>query len=387
MFRRFKRSLAIMLSVVSVLAYYTVPASAAVGLYTDASVTLGDVRPETSTTYAFSLKSATELDLQGIMISFRTSPTGGTVPDKGAWATAVKSGAFSGIGTDANWSVDVTDAAAGNVFLTKSAGENIIGAGGTYAFTLGGIKNPEISADGCATKAGDLNSSAGTCYITVSSYTTSVVNDMKSGTPVDSTTISYTISNNVEVTAKVDPAFSFVIAGVNASTTVNKLDGGAGGVVTSATSTYNTLPFGNLQPGNKKYLAQNLTVNTNASKGYTVSMKMTQVMTGIYLETIDQFAAPGASWTTPVDWVSPTSSGPNDMGWLGAATTDVRSTGWDAANQGKWGPLGTASDLVMNSPGPELNKTSQVSFILDVDVYQPSDLYTGTLQYNCVPKY
>src|SRR5690606_11333854 len=119
--------------------------------------------------------------------------------------------------------------------------------------------------------------------------------DMLGGTAqiIDTTTISYTVVNQITVSAKVDPAFSFMVAGVAASTLINREDDGAGtlsaGVSTTNESTYNTLPFANLQPGNKRYLAQDITVNTNAMNGYTITMRMAQELTGVYGAKIDDF--------------------------------------------------------------------------------------------------
>lgn len=399
-----KKIVTYLIAISAVFSFNAIPVLAAEpGLLQSATLYIDDTQPLTPANYTFTMTTAsTTTDLQGVMMEFKTKPTDGAKPANGVWSAANRSAnAFTGMGADASWTLDETTGGNdGVLFLNWGGAENTVPAGTVLTFTVDNITNPEISDLGCQRRTenpADANSSTGTCYVKISTFDTNVSATMMTADPIDTTTISYTVVEQVTVSAKVDPAFSFQVAGVAKSTTVNKDDDGAGhltnGVTTTNDTTYNTLPFANLQPGSKRYLAQDITVNTNAMNGYTITMKMAQELTGVYGGKIDDFKGQNgdAAWNDPKAWFSPTADGTavgdKDTGWLGAATNDKRVGGWPASNQGLWGPLGTVNVNVMDSPGPELNKVTRVSFALDVDVYQASDQYTGYLQYNCVPKY
>lgn len=232
------------------------------------------------------------------------------------------------------------------------------------------VANPNIN--GCTQPAG---LSTATCYVNIRTYSDT------GSTLIDDTTVSMTIVASVEVTAKVDPTFSFIVAGVNASTVSN-------GITTSVQSAYNTLPFGNLTAGTPRYAAHKLTVNTNTQSGYTVTAEMQTQLTGIYsVNNIDPFNYNGVVWGTPATWTNPGGATPNtNTGWIGANTTGFVA-GWNNST-GKFGPIGSVQATVMSSSASDNGSVPiYVTYVVEANVYQPSDAYTGTLMYIALPTY
>ncbi len=186
----------------------------------------------------------------------------------------------------------------------------------------------------------------------------------------------YTIIPEVQV----DPQLTFTISSVGANTVNN-------GVTTSVASTFSTLPFDNISINSPKYVAHQLDISTNTEYGYTVKAKLLSLLQGIYpANDIDPFAATGATWNTPIAWTSPTGTVPNvNTGWLGANTTDTDVSGWSSGVE-KFGPISTVSHEVMQASGRD-SSTVYVTYALEVNAYQPADLYSGVLVYNVLPTY
>lgn len=180
-----------------------------------------------------------------------------------------------------------------------------------------------------------------------------------------------------------DPSLSFSIAAVSTNAVLN-------GITTNVASTVTSLPFGNITVGEPKYMAHQLSVITNASSGYTVTMNLhsTGIIQGLDPSNfIDPFAATGVTWSNPIAWTSPTGTVRNvNTGWLGANTTDTRVTGWSSGFQ-KFGPVSTTARPVMYSSGPDSGTTAHVTYALEVNVLQPTDAYAGQIVYTITPTY
>ncbi len=176
------------------------------------------------------------------------------------------------------------------------------------------------------------------------------------------------------------PSLSFAIEGVPTGTSNN-------GITTNINTTHTTLPFGNLSVGVPKFGSHKLTVNSNTDYGYDVSVKLYNQMQGNYPDNnIDEFAATSVTWQTPQIWSAPNGIVRNvNTGWVGVNTSDTRVEGWSNASA-KFGPLSTISHSVMSSQEAE-EKTVYVSYAIEVNYLQPSDLYEGTIVYNILPEY
>lgn len=180
------------------------------------------------------------------------------------------------------------------------------------------------------------------------------------------------------VTLTAYPNLSFSIAGVPANTTTN-------GVTTSSASEPTELDFGSLTVSTPKYLAHQLTATTNAASGYIVSVKMNTTLQGNYpANVIEEFPA---TWESPQAWTEPTGTTANvNTGWFGANTSDTRVTGWGSGS-GLFGPVGTTSRTVMRSTGIDAGTSVYLTYVIEVNRFQPTDTYIGSLVYNILPVY
>lgn len=149
------------------------------------------------------------------------------------------------------------------------------------------------------------------------------------GSMVDSGSTRVAIIDDVDVTANVDTTFTFTIAGVANGQSVN-----GSPTTTSTTTTATTLPFESLSANTSKVLAQDLTVTTNASNGFVVTVTQSQNLLSSTGADIDGFAN-GNYNNTPIAWSSPTVTIANENSW------------------GHWG-LTSEDDLNSNEFGTDL---------------------------------
>ena len=282
-----------------------------------------------------------------------------------------------------DWAINLTQAATGNVIITSATGDALV-ATNNPIYTIQNITNPPINADNTGCSPNPTNSSAGTCYVRITTYNTDTVADMTSANDIDETTITFTITEQTTLTAKVDPSMRFTVTGVsNVAQTGNTH-------AIEQTSTFNTLPFGYLAVADPVYMAQDLEVITNANNGYDVTMTMRDDMSGQYAgNLIDPFDTAADDWTAPEVWTTPTGSAKNvDSGWIGAHSNDSTLPNWGAGADNKWAPVDGTADLVMTSAVPDNGGTDvRITFVLEVNQYQPADQYTGYMVYNATPKY
>jgi hypothetical protein len=262
-----------------------------------------------------------------------------------------------------DWGVTV---AAKKITLYNNSAAMVINDGTVISVQLTGIDNTTLD-EACDAAATD------TCYVWVQSRAD---NDAI----LDRGVVTYTIVEEVLVTAKVDPTFTFVVSPIGSNTATN-------GVTTSVGSSATTLPFGSLQPGTPRYAAHNLYVTTNTVGGYTVSATMVTPLTGIVgTNNIDPYQSP---WSAPTLWTQPTGGGANiNTGWFGGNTNDADVPNWTSGTAGKFGGISDTAVTVMRATGSDNGTTpATVTYALGVNVFQPSDYYTGYLVYNALPNY
>lgn len=330
-----------------------------------ALLTLGDSRPAAATSHLFTFTHTSAATVKKITFEYCNDPSG-TCGTNTTVITGVTVGSenLPDAWTVSNNSQTITltsDVAAGSVLTAD------------YATTISfnGISNGAMS-DAC-----DGNGANGTdtCFVRIDSWNSA-------GTViVDSTVVTYTLVDAVTVEAKVDPTFTFVVSAVNLNTVHNE-------ITTSVTSTSNSLPFGSLQAGTPKYAAHALAVTTNTQGGYTVTSGLATQLTGIYTDNnIDPFVAP---WTSPTTWTEPTGGTPNDnTGWFGANTTDVDVPNWNGPKPQFFGGIANGSSVTVMRKASSDNGTvpDYVTYAIEANVFQPSDLYRGILTYNALPTY
>lgn len=180
--------------------------------------------------------------------------------------------------------IDIGASISGQVLTLEFCSDtsNFLSAGGTTTVLIG-----QNATGGIANNQFVNPTSAGSYAITIG------------GTQTDSGEMRVAIIDDVVVTASVDTIFEFAINGLPAGSSVN-----GSPTTTADATTATTLPFGTITPGLSKTLAQNLTVNTNAANGFTVTVNQDQNLTSSSGADIDSFID-GAATASSTAWVGP----------------------------------------------------------------------------------
>ncbi len=194
--------------------------------------------------------------------------------------------AFAATPSGATWGAAVS----GQV-LTLTNGTTAVGAGSVMELQIG-----TNATFGTAGTNQITNTTAGSYVISLG------------GTSADAADLRIAIIDAVTVTASVDTSLTFTVAGVASGQAVN-----GDAVTTSAGATATALPFGTLTPGTAKTLAQTLSVTTNATNGFAVTVIQNQNLVSANGADIDTFKD-GASTAVPTAWTTP-------LGTLGTEAT------------------------------------------------------------------
>ena len=328
-----------------------------------ASATISDSAPAaTGVTYTFDFTTGEDLGAgETIDITF---------PDD--YATPVTAGTTT-------CPTNMTGSVNGRIVVcTVDAGQTIVA--GALTVIAEGITNPvKFAAEGIA-----------------DTYTITIETDQD-----ESVQVMVAIIESVVVTATVDATLSFTISGVASSTAVKD-------TTTDVDSTTTTIPFGTLPIGSSVVAAQDLTVATNASEGYTVVVFQDQDLTSAAADTIKCFAdATCVSFTTPTAWASPTGTldEENTYGHFGFTSEDAGvaascldegdyGTGYYGAKAADlWAGFdGTDQATVMCHTGPadgttEHKGATRVGYQVEITALQQAGEYTNTLTYIATPTY
>jgi len=337
----------------------------------DVRVTMDDSGPGVRAPETIYFKHTTGATIARVRFQWCTTPSGGCVPPESDVSSA-DPGVFDGDlgavdGTD--WSI--TQDANTVQFDWTGAGDSVdITAGDDLSIQLEDIANGDLSSN-CDN---DLTNNSDTCFIRIATYD-------ESFNLVDDGVGTYTIVSQVTVTATVDPTFKFTVTGVAAGLSYTN------GVTSSVTTTPTTLPFGNLAVGTPKYATHALWVTTNTQGGYTVTSKMRNQMTGVYaVNNIDPFTT---DWDSPGLWTEPNSQVRNqNTGWIGAHIDDLDVSNWSDTSIVRFGGIDDTENVVMRKASPDSGLApNYVTYAVEVDQFQPSDAYAGTIMYNALPTY
>jgi len=235
------------------------------------------------------------------------------------------------------------------------------------------------------------NASGGTNRITNPSATTTSHSIDIGGTMQDTGQVRVAITDQVNVSASVNTSLTFTVSGVGASTTVN-----GSPTTTSATSTSVSLPFGLLGINVSKVLAQDLSVTTNATNGYTVTVEMTDALKSSTGATIDGFID-GSNTVTPTAWQGPSANvtDPATYGHWGLTSTDGTTTrsGPQEFTADKWVSGSTTPIVIMGHTGPADGTTqgygsARVGYQVQISALQEAgDDYSTTLRYIATPTF
>jgi len=209
------------------------------------------------------------------------------------------------------------------------------------------------------------------------------------GTMQDSGAVRVAIIDDVTVSASVDTSLTFAVAGVDAEATVN-----GSATTTAATTTPSTLPFGTLSVDTSKTLAHDLTVSTNASNGFSVTVEQTGALQSSTGATIDGFVD-GNDTTTPASWQGPGALIANDetYGHWGLTSDDGTTTRASEFDSDQWVSASTTPVVVMGHTGPSDGVTSgegatRVGYQIQISALQEAgDDYNTTLRYIATPTF
>jgi hypothetical protein len=193
----------------------------------------------------------------------------------------------------------------------------------------------------------------------------------------------------VVVTAAVDTSFTFTVSGLPGTGTVNQEP-------ITGTSTATTIPFGTLVANSASTAAQELSVETNASYGYAVTVQVDQQLTSSTGADIDGFAD-GAYTSTPIAWAQPGESISNEDTWghWGLTSDDATFGIADPFDAGGTGQLFVSASTtpveVMRHNGPSDGTTqniglAKVGYTVEISPLQEAgNDYTATLTYVATP--
>ena len=361
------------------------------GQLTQTNISLADNRTGNADTFTFKFKVASTTTLKGLNFTFATTPSGATtVPSSLTNATPVLSPAntvtFQSTGV-AGWTAATTGP--GVINVTNAAGATVMTAGDNVIVVLSGINN-NITTGGTQC---DTAPDSDTCYVRVSTYS-----DATNTTLVDSSVGSYTVIYPTTVTATVDPSLVMTIIGVAGGSITTNDPQAVTATSVVATTTTNTIPFGNVGVGVANMAQQGLTVATNAQYGYNVYQKFVglggtpDMMQGSNTtNNLDPYVNGGATF------VAPTLFNTAPLGNVASVNTGVvgiRTSNAFVPNFGTndfYAPpaVGLAiGNAVMTSVTPDNGLTTTwVTYKIRTNSYQPADKYTGTVVYQAVATY
>jgi hypothetical protein len=166
------------------------------------------------------------------------------------------------------------------------------------------------------------------------------------GTQADSGSTRVVIIDNVEVTATVDTIFTFTVAGVGPNQSVN-------GATTTGSTTATAIAFGTLQQGVASTTAQRLSVVTNASQGFVVTVQQDSEFISAGGATIDSFRD-GSYETIPAAWQAPSAiaGATSTYGHWGLTSDDATTTRSNEFTSDTWVSASTSPVIVMSHDGP-----------------------------------
>jgi hypothetical protein len=201
--------------------------------------------------------------------------------------------------------IDVFDDATSLTVGATCGGTETSAAFSGTTLTITMCSGTSIPASGTTTIEIGLNAAGGDAQLANPSVGSYEINLTVGASDIGSTRVA--IIAPVVVTAAVDTSFTFTVAGLPGGSDVNQ-------VVTTGTSTATAIEFGALTDGNASSAAQRLSVSTNASYGFAVTVQTDQQLTSSAGADIDGFID-GSFTDTPVLWTGPSPSISDEDTW------------------------------------------------------------------------
>jgi hypothetical protein len=341
------------------------------------SVSIGDSRAGVATYHNFQFDTPSTGSIKEITFQYCTTASGTcTAPTGMILASSPTLGTVSGVaGTGysiagSNGTCNGTGNSACTLTLTVTTPSAQAGGATVIVPVTTGITNPTTTDT--------------TFFVRVTTYsdTGSTVIDGP-----NSAAFAILDTNSISVSATVDPTLTFSVAGVASTGTVN-------GATTNVTTTATTVPFGTLTSGNPAIGAQDLTVTTNATSGYTITASTAATISGNpplvaanNTDNIDTFSGTNAS---PTAWSAPAgSTADTNTGYFGYTTESTSLCTGTAGrfSSDKWaGPTTTGEEVECNATGAS-SQTTRIGYQAEIDDLQPAGDYTGTVILIATPTY
>ncbi len=332
------------------------------GTFTPAKVTISDSRAgNTATTYAFAFTTSVTTSIKQLDVLFCTTASGACTTPTGIVTTGATRASDNVAGTGRT--DDFTGNGTLSTVITTPSSQS------TQAVTISytGITNPTTTDT--------------TFFARVTTYSDT------GSTVIDTASLAFAIltTTSIAVSASVDPTFTFSVAAANTGS-VN----GASIDVTSSTAT--TIPFGTLSIGAPKIAAHDLSVVSNSTNGYAITVKALAdppLVDGS--NNIDVFTGTNASPTT---WSSPAGSSANvNTGFFGYTTNDATlGTGtaarFTSSGGNKWSGTTTSPlEVAYSAVGVTSAEVTRIGWQAEVNGLQPAGAYSGTVVLVATPTY
>ena len=349
----------------------TIFRSAEAASITTASDTLSNSAPSQASNHTIAFTTSNGLIIgQTIEVIFPVGFTMGSVGEDDVDILVASSSSSTAAASGADtWGVDVT----GSVITFETPTNSGVASNTPIVIRIG-------------TNA--VTSGSGTNRITNPSATTTSYAIDIAGSMQDSGQVRVAIIDEVQVSANVDTSLTFTVTGVGNGQVVNS-------TTTNGTSTNIQIPFGTLGINQIKTLAHDLSVTTNATNGFNVTVQQTGSLQSTTGATIDGFVD-GSNTVTPAAWQAPTPvvTQPNTYGHWGLTSEDTAipaRTAQFGANQ--WVSGSTTPISVMGHTGSADGTTlgfgaARIGYQVQISALQEAgDDYTTTLRYIATPTF
>ncbi len=304
----------------------------------------------TSVAHTFAFTTATTATIATITFQYCTTASGTCTAPTGLNITGGVIGTVSGIGAG-------TYSQATSIITYTVTSPASVTASTAISIQFTGITNPST--------------------VNTTSYVRITTNSA-GPTAVDTSTVAFAVldTNSIAVTAAVDPNFTFSVAGVASTGTVN-------GATTTITTTTTTIPLGTLTSGAPAIGAHDLTVSTNASHGFQVTVNQS----GTYplSSGSDHFSPFSGTYATPTSWSAPAGTTANtNTAFFGYTTEDTTESQFQT---NKWAGTETTSRALFVSTSGTTSLTKRIGWEAAVNAIQPPGSYTGTMILVATPTY
>ncbi|MFT7506922.1 MAG: hypothetical protein ACI92I_000058 [Acidimicrobiales bacterium] len=319
------------------------------------SDTITDSSPSAAPTHTFSFVTPTGV-ANGETITF-TFPSG-----------------FTGIGSIVDGDVTIDDDSS-----DISANVSAAGAGQIVTLTV---------ATGSIAAASVVDVVVGVTNFVTSPGSEGSYEILLGGSMTDTGSTRIVILTAVTVTATVDTIFTFTVSGTAANTELS-----SGGATTTGAAASTSVTFGKLDALVATSSAHELSVSTNASNGYVVTVQVDGALessTGADIDGINDADVPG-NWVSPT---SPTLGVDSTYGWWGISSDDTtitsRGTQFVA---GQFIGATTTPRAVMGNDGPASGTgvgvgTTTIGFKTEISALQEAgDDYSAVLTYIATPTF